>query len=439
VVPELRRAWNAAFSEERYRAMVSWLEAEAGVPIPFRISETPLFLSRELTAELERAALEVLPTLTAPEYLAAARRAVPPRWEVPGEDEHTVFLQVDFALASRAGSGGAAGGAALAAADGDLTPRLIELQGFPSLYGFQWLLARAYREHFDVPAGLTPYFGGLDDAGYIEALRRTIVGSADPENVVLLEIEPEKQKTRVDFEVTERLLGVRAVSAAEVIVRGDRVYYRDASRGGREVPIERIYNRVIFDEVERRGLDFGPLFREPLAVEWVGHPNWFWKISKFSLPFLRGPHCTECHFLTSLPPPSRGCAMLVKISAWTTSTSQPHFWHHARVECCLRMITSRSVSIVISVRLRGVMFFRLLFSLLRFGFALEARSRLGRSLDHHLRGCQERSNQTGSILVVPENRAVIIDGGQYGLNLAWDRDSREDASAQRKSLRALKG
>jgi hypothetical protein len=300
VVPELRRAWNAAFSKERYRAMVAWLEAEAGVPIPFRISETPLFLSRELTADLERAALEVLPTLASPEYLAAARRAVPPRWEVPGEDEHTVFLQVDFALASRSGSAGAAGGGALAAPDGDLTPRLIELQGFPSLYGFQWLLARGYREHFDVPAGLTPYFGGLDDASYIEALRRTIVGSADPANVVLLEIEPEKQKTRVDFEVTERLLGVRAVSAAEVIVRGDRVYYRDASRGGREVPIERIYNRVIFDEVERRGLDFGPLFREPLAVEWVGHPNWFWKISKFSLPFLRGPHCPECHFLADL-------------------------------------------------------------------------------------------------------------------------------------------
>jgi hypothetical protein len=289
MVPELRRAWNAAFSEERYRAMVAWLEAEAGVPIPFRISETPLFLSPELTAELERAAHEVLPTLTSQAYLAAAERAVPSRWAVPGEDAHPVFLQVDFALAAAEGSAG-----------GELTPRLIELQGFPSLYGFQWLLARAYREHFAVAPGLTPYFGGLDEAGYIEALRRTIVGPADPENVVLLEIEPEKQKTLVDFAVTERLLGVRAVSAAEVVVRGDRAFYRHPLQGGREVPIERIYNRVIFDEVERRGLDFGPLFRRPLDVHWVGHPNWFWKISKFSLPFLRGPHCPECHFLSDL-------------------------------------------------------------------------------------------------------------------------------------------
>jgi hypothetical protein len=64
---------------------------------------------------------------------------------------------------------------------------------------------------------------------------------------------------------------------------------------------------------------------------------------------------TECHFLTS-PPPRRGCATPVKISAWTTSTSQPHFWHHARVERCRLMITNWFVSIVISVLLRAVMF-----------------------------------------------------------------------------------
>src|SRR5215470_16589340 len=157
MVPELRRAWNAAWSAERYEAMLAWLEAEAGVPIPFRISETPLFLSPELTAELERAAQEVLPTLTSPAYLAAAERAVPPRWAVPGEDEHPVFLQVDFALACREQEGES--GAAAPAEDRELTPRLIELQGFPSLYGFQWLLARGYREHFAVPPDLTPYFG----------------------------------------------------------------------------------------------------------------------------------------------------------------------------------------------------------------------------------------------------------------------------------------
>ena len=33
-------------------------------------------------------------------------------------------------------------------------PRLIELQGFPSLYGFQWLLDRGFRSHYEaMPAG----------------------------------------------------------------------------------------------------------------------------------------------------------------------------------------------------------------------------------------------------------------------------------------------
>jgi hypothetical protein len=283
MIPELRRAFNAAFRAESYAAMLRWLEEEAGFPVPFRVCETPLFLTRELTAELERAAHEVLAAVTAPDYLRSAERAVPPRYAVPRENAHTTFLQVDFALAAGAG--------------GEVVPRLIELQGFPSLYGFQWLLERAYRAHFAIGAELSPYFGGLSAPAYVECLRQTIVGGHDPENVVLLEIEPEAQKTRVDFAATERLLGIKTVSTAAVVVRGDRAYY---AGGGREVPIERIYNRVIFDEAARRGLDLGPLFRREVEVEWVGHPNWFWKISKFSLPFIHGRYCPPCYLLSDL-------------------------------------------------------------------------------------------------------------------------------------------
>jgi hypothetical protein len=300
MVPELRRAFNAAFSEERYRALQAWLEAESGVRIPFRICETPVFLDAATTAELAGAARQVVAAVRSPEYLRAAARAVPPEYRVPGEDAHPVFLQVDLALAE---------------AGGRVAPRLIELQGFPSLYAFQWLLSRGYRRHFTLPEEMTCYFAGLDDRSYLDCLRRTIVGDADPETVVLLEIEPEQQKTRVDFVMTEKLLGVPTVGLAEVTVRGRQAFYRrpaeggggnggdgGASRGagGREVPIRRIYNRVIFDELARRGLELPPLFRADLDLEWVGHPNWFWKISKFSLPFVRGPYAPECHFLSEL-------------------------------------------------------------------------------------------------------------------------------------------
>jgi hypothetical protein len=286
MIPDLRQAFNAAFTDERYQALVSWLEAEAGLHIPFRICETPVFLPAALTAELERAAREVLAAVSSREYLRTAARAVPPQYRVPGEDAHPAFVQVDLALAE---------------IDGEVLPRLIELQGFPSLYAFQWLLNRGYRRHFDLPEGMTPYFGGIDDESYRECLRRVIVGDADPRTVVLLEIEPEQQKTRVDFVMTEKLLGVPTVGLADVSVRGREAFYRrPAQKGGGEVPIRRIYNRVIFDELARRGLELPPLFRTDLDLAWVGHPNWYWQLSKFSLPFIPGPYAPPCHFLSEL-------------------------------------------------------------------------------------------------------------------------------------------
>jgi hypothetical protein len=284
MVPDIRRAYNAAFTEERYEEMLRDLERDAGVPPGFRISETPIFLSEALTRELIEASHEVLAIVTSEEYLKQAGRAVPPELAVSGDEGHTVFFQVDFAI--------------VRGEDGALTPRLIELQGFPSLYGFQWLLEKEFRSHFPaVPDDWSPYFGGLTAETYPAVLRDVIVADCDPENVVLLEIEPEKQKTRIDFAVTEQLTGIRTVCATEVTERGGRLFYKN---DGREIPIRRVYNRVIFDEVERKGLDLSHIFRRELDVEWVGHPNWYLKISKFSLPFIRSRYCPPTSFVSDL-------------------------------------------------------------------------------------------------------------------------------------------
>jgi hypothetical protein len=208
---------------------------------------------------------------------------------VPGQDAHTTFLQVDFALAR--------------GEDGRLMPQLIELQGFPSVYGFQWLIERAFREVYDIPENLTQYFGGVDGLGdlegrsYADCLRDVIVGDADPETVVLLEVEPEKQKTRIDFACTERLIGVPTVGLSEVVERGGRLFYQ---RDGRDVPITRIYNRVIFDELARKGLPMDLFQREHAGVTWVGHPNWYFRISKYSLPFLKSRYAPPAWFLSDL-------------------------------------------------------------------------------------------------------------------------------------------
>ena len=89
----------------------------------------------------------------------------------------------------------------------------------------------------------------MKDEAYLELLRRVILGDAKPENVILLEIEPEKQKTRIDFACTEALLGVRPVCLTKIRNAATQLFYE---RDGTKVRIERIYNRVIFDELLRR-------------------------------------------------------------------------------------------------------------------------------------------------------------------------------------------
>ncbi len=282
---DIRRLYNAGFTPERYARLVRDLERDAGSPSIFRICETPIFLPERLTRELIEASHEVLGFVTSPEYLKQAERAVPPLLHVPGDEGHTAFFQVDFAIAR--------------GEDGELTPRLIELQGFPSLYGFQWLLEKEFRAHFPaIPEDWSPYFSGLTAETYPAALREVIVAGEEPETVVLLEIDPEHQKTRIDFHVTQQMLGIPVVDARQVIERGGRLFY---PRKGKEVPIRRIYNRVIFDELERKGLDLSRIFHRDLVdVTWVGHPNWYLKLSKFSLPFIKSRYCPPTWFVSDL-------------------------------------------------------------------------------------------------------------------------------------------
>jgi hypothetical protein len=139
----------------------------------------------------------------------------------------------------------------------------------------------------------------LKDESYLSLLREVIIGRSDPENVILLEIEPEKQKTRIDFACTETLIGVRPVCLTKIRQRGRQLFYE---RDGREVRIERIYNRVIFDELLRRpDITPGFDFKDDLDVSWAGHPNWYFRISKHSLPFLRSAHTAPAFFADEFP------------------------------------------------------------------------------------------------------------------------------------------
>lgn len=282
MIPELRRRFNENFTPERYRRFLDILEAGCGTPIQFRNAETPCFFPEADLAELATAGQEMIGQLLGNrEYLAAAEAMIPPEFRVPsrhvpGEDDHPLFFQADFGMAS------------------DGRPRLVEIQGFPSLYAYQPFLAEAYQEAYDLDPELRYLLGGLSRADYDALLRRAIVGDHDPENVVLLEIEPWKQKTLPDFLLTERMCGISTVDITDLRKQGNRLFY---PRDGRLVPVARIYNRAIADEMIRTGVRPAFDFRDDLDVEWAGHPNWYFQISKFSLPYLKHPTVPQTQFL----------------------------------------------------------------------------------------------------------------------------------------------
>jgi hypothetical protein len=276
----LRSRFNADFTPEKYAALVRCVNESEKWPADFRIAETPIFLTREFKDEVVRAARSIVDLTRTPEFARHAASAIPKGLEVPNESPHPNFLIVDFGICAE---------------NHRLMPRLIELQAFPSLFGFQLLELHCMRKAFPViPRNWTSSFGGIKDEGYLDLLRRTILAGANPENVVLLEIEPERQKTRIDFAAMERLLGIRPVCLTKIKKRGRQLFYH---RDRVEMRIERIYNRVIFDELIRRpDLDLPFQFQDDLDVAWAGHPNWYFRISKHSLPFLKTEHTAPAFF-----------------------------------------------------------------------------------------------------------------------------------------------
>lgn len=282
MIPHLRKQFNQSFTETTYAKLLHALNEATGTQIEFRTCETPVFLPAELLREMVQAAHEIIAQLHRPEYLAASARAIPAEYRAPNEGAHPNFVQVDFAVTR--------------AADGLLTPKLIELQGCASLYAFQLLLPHEYQKLFSLE-GLDYLIGGLTDEEYVNSLRQVILNGHAPEQVVLLEIDPLQQKTLPDFRITESLLGCPTVDIAHVQKQGNQLFYE---RAGRFIEIRRLYNRVIIDEFVRKGMRVNFDFRDELDIEWAGHPNWYFRWSKFSLPFLQHPCAPRAWFLDQL-------------------------------------------------------------------------------------------------------------------------------------------
>ncbi|HEX8027201.1 MAG TPA: hypothetical protein VF491_02010, partial [Vicinamibacterales bacterium] len=284
MIPKLRSEFNESWTDAKFRDLIRRLELRTGATLGFPISATPCFFPRSLMTSLAETGIDLVNQILGnADAMAAADAIVPERYRGDGAEQVPTFLQVDFGL--------------VRSSSGVLEPKLVELQAFASLYGFQLAVAEAYRDAFGLPASLSVYLDDLDGPTYHALVADAIVGDNDPAEVVLMEIDPRQQKTWPDFVVTEQNFGVRAIDTSEVKREGRRLYYR---RDGRVVQIKRIYNRVIPDELEKKRIQLPFGYGDDLDVQWAGHPAWYFRISKFSIPFLRHPSVPETRFLDGI-------------------------------------------------------------------------------------------------------------------------------------------
>ena len=260
------------------------LEALHQGSLDFRNAETPIFIPKDFTAKMLNACEDIIDVIVDPKFKAITERGIPANVKVPNENSHTQFLVFDFGICENE--------------TGELEPQLIEMQGFPTLYAFQAFHSELTAEYADLPGNFSAYLNGYTKETYIQLLKEIIVGDFDPKNVILLEIFPEQQKTRIDFYCTEQLLGIKTICLTKLIAEGNKLFY---DNNGVKTEVKRIYNRLIFDDLQKQeGLGDIVDLTKDYDVEWVPHPNWFYRISKFTLPFIENPYVPQTYFLNEL-------------------------------------------------------------------------------------------------------------------------------------------
>ncbi|WP_340155400.1 hypothetical protein [uncultured Winogradskyella sp.] len=288
MIKNIRDRYNSNFSEEKYEAFLQDIYGTYNYHVPFKIAETPVFLPKALKQKLVEACDDIMAVINKPNFKELTNGAFfDPSTIVPNEDEHSKFIQLDFGICKDE--------------NGALTPKLIELQGFPSLYYFQELLGRKYLQHFGnvIPEGFSQHLNGMTSIDYLDRLKHEIVGNTNPKQVILLEIEPEKQATAVDFYATAKVLGIKVLCITDLKKRGKTLFYLDEN--GSEVEVIKIYNRIIFDELDQRtDLKTEFNFQDEVDAEWIGHPNWFYRISKYTMPLLKGDYVPKSYYLDQL-------------------------------------------------------------------------------------------------------------------------------------------
>src|SRR3954451_2987002 len=287
MVAAMRKWFNENFQEETYKSYLKELHLLHPGALEFRVAETPIFVDKAFTQKMISACESIVDVITHDNFKSITEHAIPDDIKVPNENDHSQFIAFDFGICENE--------------NGELEPKLIEMQGFPTLFAYQVFHSEVTRKYFHLPDNYDSYLNGFNKKTYLELLREIIVKDCDPENVILLEVLPHQQKTRIDFYCTQDYLNTPVVCLTEIIKEGRKLYYRNAEE--ELVEVKRIYNRIIFDDLKQQSLEIqekGKILFEELDVEWVPHPNWFYRISKFTLPYIHHPYVPETNFLSDV-------------------------------------------------------------------------------------------------------------------------------------------
>ena len=282
--PYLRRSFNDNFIPEKYHEYLQKIENLHPGSLEFRVAETPIFVPKDFTQKMLTACDDIIDVIVQPGFKSLTEKAIPEGLRVANETTHSDFIVFDFGVCEDE--------------NGELEPQLIEMQGFPTIFAFQAFHTKLTSEYAQIPATHNAYLNGYNEASYLQLLKEIIVADANPEQVILLEIYPEKQKTRIDFYCSENLLGITTVCLTKLIGEGNKLFYE---KEGRKIEIKRIYNRLIFDDLQQQNIPEKIIdFSHEWEVEWVSHPNWFYRISKYTLPLIKNTYVPPTFYLNSL-------------------------------------------------------------------------------------------------------------------------------------------
>src|SRR6218665_704861 len=174
-----RSLFNSNFTTDKYEKFIDDITSDFDYKVTFRIGESPFFITDELKEQLLEGCQEVINFIQKEDFKKLTDRALELNRKVPNEDNHTTFLAIDFGICEEE--------------NGEIVPKLIEVQGFPSLFNFQNHLSQKFVSHYPFLSELTPFLSGLNADSYLKLVEEAIRNNHPKENVILLEIEPRSE------------------------------------------------------------------------------------------------------------------------------------------------------------------------------------------------------------------------------------------------------